>query len=206
MDVLVANSHNVRDRVRRYLGREAEVVYPPVDVGRHAWRGQEGFYLSAARLDPLKRVDVVVAAFAQMPEARLVVASDGPDGPRIRRLASGHANIELLGPVDEGTLARLLGTCIATVYVPRDEDFGMSPVESMAAGKPVIGVDEGGLRETVLPGETGLLLPPEFTVEELRQAVRFLDATTAQDMRAACEERAEAFDAQLFTTRMRALL
>ena len=79
---------------------------------------------------------------------------------RLEALASGATNIVFLGEVAAQSLVDVLGRCVATIYLPRDEDFGMSPVKSMAAGKPVIGVADGGLLETVVDGETGILLPP----------------------------------------------
>lgn len=201
MDRVAANSHTVRRRLQRHLGlAEVTVIHPPVDTGRWRWSEPEGYYLSNARLEPYKRVEWAVRAFMAMPDRQLVVASGGSEMDRLRALASGHRNIRFTGWCGPGELRRLTGSCIATVYLARDEDFGMSPVESMAAGKPVIGVAEGGLRETVRPGETGLLLEPEAAEdpEALCAAVRALDPDRARSMRAACERRARNFDAATF--------
>jgi len=156
MDGIVANSANVQARIKHYLGLESRVVHPPIDTQEFQWLGQEDFYLSPGRLDPLKRVERIVRAFVRMPDKKLVLISGGSEENRLQRLAKGAANIRILGWVGEKRLKELMGKCIATVYIPVDEDFGMSPVESMAAGKPVIGVQEGGLWETV-----GLDLTPE---------------------------------------------
>lgn len=211
MDVVVANSGNVRRRIREHLGHlgrtspgvlDPQVVHPPCDTGRYAWLGQDGYYLSMARLDPLKRVDMIVEAFAAMPDKRLVVVSSGQELIKIQLRARTLGNIEVLGPVKEARLRELLGRCVATIYVPVDEDFGLAPVESMAAGKPVIGVAEGGLLETVLPGETGTLLRPGFGPRELAQAVRDMTPARALSMRAACRDRAKRFDTARFLQRM----
>lgn len=206
MDVIVANSENTRSRIRRYLGLESVVVYPPIDTDRFRWLGQADYYLSTARLSPLKRVDRIIDAFARLPAKRLIVCSGGEDLKRLRRKAAGAPNIEFRGWVSEDELRELVGNAIATLYVPRDEDFGMSPVESMAAGKPVIGVAEGGLLETIVPGKTGILLPPDFTDDQLVEAVEALTPQRALDMRAACEQHAQAFSLSTFLGSMRQVI
>jgi len=152
MDMIVTISETVRDRTIRYLGHDSLVVHPPCETVRFQWMEAGGFYLSTARVDPLKRVALIVNAFKEMPGKRLVVVSGGADLPRVKGIAEGSPNIEVLGWVNDETLCDLMGRCIATIYIPRDEDFGISPVESMAAGKPVIGVQEGALFETVGEG------------------------------------------------------
>lgn len=206
MDLIVTNSQNTRNRIARYLGVESTVVHPPVDTGLFTWAGQGDYYLSTARLTPLKRVDAIVRAFIAMPDRKLVVASGGEQLEALKRLAAGAPNIAFTGWIDDETLRRLIGQAIATIYVPRAEDFGMSAVESMAAGKPVIGVAEGGLLETIIPGRTGILLPPEFTPDHIAAAVRALDPDRALRMREACELRAQSFSLQKFAASMRAMV
>jgi len=206
MHVVVANSKNVQGRIRKYLGHDSVVVYPPCDTDRFEWISEQGYYLSTARLHSLKRVDRIIDAFLTMPDKPLVVVSDGIEAQSLRRRAAGAANISFTGSVDDATMRRLIGEAIATVYVPVDEDFGMSPVESMAAGKPVIGVAEGGLLETVVPGETGIFVNPGCTGADIAEAVRALDAPAAARMRAACEARAELFSRPRFVAGMADIL
>lgn len=205
MDIIIANSENVRSRIRTYLGKDALVVYPPCDTESFTWRGQADFYLSTARLDPLKRVDLIIEAFIRMPDKKLIVTSEGNEYARLKKLAGQRENILFTGLVTEEKLRELTGNAIATIYIPRNEDFGMSPVESMSAGKPVIAVREGGLMETVVHGETGFLLLPELTKEELINAVSALTPTHALQMRRACEERAQLFSKNLFLDKIRDL-
>lgn len=205
MDVTIANSENVRQRLRDYLGIEALVIPPPCDTEAFRWLGQDDFYLSTARHVPLKRVDRLIEAFLQMPDKKLVVVSSGTETPALRRQAAAASNITFLGSVDDATLQDLMGRCIATLYVPVDEDFGISPVESMAAGKPVVGVREGGLLETVIDGETGLLVGAEADPRDIVAAVRDLDRETALGMRRRCEARAAAFGRDRFRARMQAV-
>ncbi len=206
MGTVIVNSENIRTRLKRYLGIDSEVIYPPCETDKYKWLSQEDYYLSTARLDPLKRVDVVVKAFLEMPEKKLIVVSSGTDMPKIKKLAEDADNIQILGWVAEDVLADLMGRCIATLYIPKDEDFGISPLESMAAGKPVIGVREGGLRETVIHKETGLLVKPEPCLDDLVEAVQWLDARKALDMRKQCEQQAMHFDSKEFLVKIRQVL
>ncbi|HLD18184.1 MAG TPA: glycosyltransferase [Patescibacteria group bacterium] len=198
MQTIMTNSKNVHDRLWRFCRRESRVVYPPIHTERFVWEGQEDFYLSYGRLDGLKRVDDIVRAFQKMPDKKLVIASGGEEAERIAELAKGSPNITCLGWVDDATLKRLVGTCIATLYIPVDEDFGMTPVEGMAAGKPCIGVDEGGLPESIIPNETGLLVPKIYRVEDLVEAVQTLTPARTREMRAACEVQAQRFSIERF--------
>lgn len=206
MDTVIANSENVRGRLASFCGVTATVVNPPIDTAGFRWIEGGDYYVSLARLAPYKRVDLVVRAFRAMPDRRLVVASGGPEEGRLRELAAGAPNIAFTGWTTDARMRDLIGRARAAIYVPRDEDFGMSPVEAMAAGKPVIGVAEGGVLETVVDGETGILVPADPTVEALADAVQRLDGARALAMRAACEARAARFATAVFLERMRSLL
>ncbi len=198
MDLIFVNSGNVQHRLRQYIGLDATVVYPPCDVERFRWLGQDDYYLSGARLEPLKRVDVVIEAFKSMPDKKLIVASGGTEEAALKKLADGASNITFSGWSSDQELATLVGRSIAVIYVPVDEDFGMSAVEAMAAGKPVIGVAEGGLRETVVDGQTGKLTPADPGPEDLINAVQAVTPSAALEMRTACEQRARRFSRERF--------
>ncbi len=206
MDTIITNSENVQSRIQKYLGIDSRVIYPPCETEKFNWLGQEDFYLSTARLDPLKRVDIVVKAFLDMPEKKLKVVSGGPDMPKIKKLAQGAENIQVLGWADEKMLVELVGRCVATIYIPRDEDFGMAPIESMAAGKPVIGVAEGGLLETVVDWETGILIKADPSPEDVIKAVQEMTAKRAKDMRRVCEKRALRFRTEVFAEKMNKIM
>ncbi|NCO61022.1 MAG: glycosyl transferase family 1 [Deltaproteobacteria bacterium CG_4_8_14_3_um_filter_51_11] len=206
MDAIIANSENVRRRIQLYWGKDSTVIYPPCDTKRFRWRDHEGYYLSPARLEPLKRVDLIVKAFLKMPDKRLIVVSGGSLFDSLRKTVKGASNIVFTGWVDDSRMEELIGGAIATIYIPMQEDFGMSPVESMAAGKPVVGVSEGGLLETVVHRETGILLPPNPSAEDIIDAVQYLDARKAAEMRDLCEQRAKRFDKEVFLREMGKLL
>lgn len=193
MDVVVVNSAHVRERLLAQTGVRAMVIYPPIDTGVFRYIEQQDYYLSVGRLEPNKRIERIVQAFLGMPEKQLVVASGGSQLSALQGLAAGAANIRFVGWQQELDLARLIGNALAIIYVPMDEDFGMSAVEAMAAGKPVIGVDEGGLRESIVPGQTGILLPADPAPEAIARAVKQLTPAVAASMREACEARAMNF-------------
>ncbi|WP_218668190.1 glycosyltransferase [Vreelandella utahensis] len=201
MDAIVANSSNVRGRLEHYLGLSAQVVHPPCDTDGYQWLADEGFFLSTARLEPFKRVERLIEAFRSLPEHELVVASGGSQEQQLRRLAANCPNIHFTGWLSAEALQSLTGRARATLYVAQDEDFGMSPVESMAAGKPVIGVAEGGLIETVLEGQTGILLS-EPDPKAIAETVRGMTQARAATMRPACEARASHFATGRFVKAM----
>jgi glycosyltransferase involved in cell wall biosynthesis len=145
VDAFLANSANVRQRIRRCYGRVATVVHPPVDIARFGARRQpEDFYLVLGALVPYKRVELAVAACARL-RRRLVVAGDGPELARLRRLAR---DVAFLGRVSDDEATQLLARCRALLF-PGADDFGITPVEAHAAGAPVIARAAGGALETV---------------------------------------------------------
>jgi glycosyltransferase involved in cell wall biosynthesis len=156
-DVFVANSGHVAGRIRRYYGRTAEVVNPPVDVARLLTlpRDPGDHYLVFGRVVPYKRVELAVAACARLGR-HLKVAGDGRAMASVRAAADGHPRIELLGRVDDAERDALMGSARALLF-PGEEDFGIVPVESQAAGLPVIAYRVGGASESVLDGQTGVL-------------------------------------------------
>ncbi|KAA9133365.1 glycosyltransferase family 4 protein [Marinihelvus fidelis] len=212
MDRIAVNSANVGRRLERYLGlANTEIIHPPVDTKSFAWRSGQGYFLSTARLEPYKRIDLLIDAFRGLPRQTLVIASGGSQAPALKRMARDCDNIHFTGWQSRDDLRERIGNCRATLYIPTDEDFGMSPVESMAAGKPVIGVAEGGLLETVVDGATGTLVRPErlstdraTAVAALRAAINEMTADRARAMRAACEVRAERFSVAAFDSAFRA--
>ena len=203
MDVILADSKNVQNRIQKFLGLESTVLYPPCDVDKFNWMGQEDYYLSTARLTSYKRVDIIIQAFIKLPQKRLIITSIGPDEKKLKQLAEGFANIQFTGDINDNELKNLIGNSIATIYIPKDEDFGISPVESMAAGKPVIGSGEGGLLETVIHGETGWLSSPNISVEELVQMLDAANPKLARSMRFSCEKQATGFRTELFINKIK---
>jgi glycosyltransferase involved in cell wall biosynthesis len=206
MDTVLTNSNNVKARLLNYVGIQSQVVYPPIDIDCFTWWSQGDYYLSTARLDPLKRVDKIIEAFKLLPTKKLVIVSGGSEESKLRELAADSPNVQITGWQSDEQLRSWVGNAIATIYLPIAEDFGMSPVESMAAGKPVIGVAEGGLLETIEHGKTGVLLARQFSINDIVEAVSFMNEETALAMRESCEENAKKFSRQKFIDAMKAQL
>lgn len=205
VDKIAVNSVNIKKQVMEVYSRDSTVIYPPVDLSKFRYRETGDFYLSTARLSPDKRVDVIVSAFREMPDKKLVVASGGMELPKIKKMAEGCSNIEVLGWVSEETLADLYSTCTATICASLYEDFGMIAVESMAAGKPVIASgDNSGFSETIIDGKTGLLINP--TKENIKKAVEYLTPEKAASMRKECEKKAEEYSEEKHINKMRELI
>jgi glycosyltransferase involved in cell wall biosynthesis len=199
VDHFVANSKYIARRIRKVYGRHADVVYPPVDVSKFPLgRQKDTFYLTASRLVPYKKIDLIVSAFARMPERRLVVVGDGPEADKIRSKAS--PNVELLGYQPFEVLQDLMQRARAFVFAA-EEDFGIIPVEAQAAGTPVIALGKGGALETVhgLGAEhpTGVFFEQQ-TEEDLIRAVRTFEAHEGEFEPERCRDNALRFSAARF--------
>ncbi len=199
-NVLVAISTAVRERIRRIWGRESELIFPPVDVtGIPPSTRDDGFLFIAARMLAYRRLDVAVDACTQLGR-ELVVVGDGPENARLRRMAG--PKVRFLGRVDRPALVELSGRCHAYL-VPGEEDFGIAPVEAMAAGKPVVAFRAGGALDTVVDGRTGVLYDRGGSAD-LAEAIERMDELTFDP--AAIRQQAEAFDTAVFRAKWRELL
>jgi glycosyltransferase involved in cell wall biosynthesis len=159
-DVYVANSDLVAARIRKYWGisdDQIRVVYPPVDTESYAPRaGTPGKFVTVSRLAGHKRIGTIIEAFTNTPY-ELDIIGTGPDEDRLRELAVGHENITLHGWVSEAEKREHLESAAGFVFIANNEDFGLAPVEAMAAGTPVVGVDDGFTRYQIRHRENGRL-------------------------------------------------
>lgn len=170
VDHFIANSKAVQDRIRKYYRRESTVIHPPVDVERFAPTASLGnYFLIGGRLVAYKRYDLAVQAFNRL-GMPLKIFGVGPEERRLRSMAG--ENIEFLGKVSETDLPRLMSQALAFLH-PQEEDFGITAVEAMAAGRPVIAFAKGGALETVLPGKTGVLFDEQSWEALADAALRF---------------------------------
>jgi glycosyltransferase involved in cell wall biosynthesis len=192
VDRFVAISAHVARRIDKYYRRDADVIFPPVTTARLEKSDSRGdYFLMVGRIIPYKRADIVVDAFNQL-GLPLKIAGTGPDMESMQKISA--SNIEFLGRVSDSQLSELYGGCIALVF-PQEEDFGIVPLEAMAAGKPVIAYRAGGALETVIEGETGVFFDHQ-DVESLKQAVSAFDADRFKPER--CREQALKFDVEIF--------
>lgn len=177
VDVFIANSETVKRRIAKYYRRDSTVIYPPVETEKYSVRdlstqkSEDKYFLAGCRLAPYKRIDIVVEAFCNLGnEYKLKVFGDGVDLKRLQKIAGEAKNIEFLGRVSEDDKVKLFESAQAFIN-PQEEDFGITVVESMAAGRPVIAYRRGGATETVIEGKTGIFFN-EQTADSLMGAVK----------------------------------
>lgn len=198
VDYFIANSKTIKRRIVKYYRRTSEVIYPPVDVSRFAVSEKSGeYFLIGGRLAPYKRVDIAVRAFKELGWP-LKIFGDGVDLERLKEMATRVATIEFLGRVSEEEKAELYKNCKAFIN-PQEEDFGITVVEAMACGRPVIAYKQGGATETVIEGQTGLFFT-EQTVASLVACLRKFneDSFSRKDIR----QHAEQFSTEKFKDQM----
>ncbi|HEX7887228.1 MAG TPA: glycosyltransferase [Phenylobacterium sp.] len=199
-DVWISTSRLVQARIDRFYDKRSIVIPPPVDVGRFSVApGRGDFLLMAMRLVGWKRPEIAVEACTQL-GLPLVVAGDGRDLTELKRIAG--PTVRFVGWADDDRLRELYRDCQAFI-LPSAEDFGIAPIEAMAAGKPVIAYGSGGVLDTVLPGETGLLFRSQ-TAESLAAVLSTFDPCDFDPVR--IRRHAETFDKGIFAARLKSLV
>lgn len=202
VDRYVTNSHYVAGRIHRYYNREATVVYPPVDTDffHPDSAVPEGYALVVSALVPYKRIDLAIAA-CRLAGVPLKVVGEGPERAQLERTASG-GNVRFLGRRTDEEIRELYRHA-AVVLMPGEEDFGIVPVEAQACGRPVVALGRGGALETVVPGDTGVLVD-EPTAEAFAAAIG--EAMARRFDTAAIRRHAEGFSRRRFGDEMEALV
>lgn len=173
VDYFIANSKHVARRIKKYYGKPAEVIYPPVDVDRFAVSPTvDDYYVVVTRFAPYKRVDLVIEAFNRL-GWRLLVIGEGEQEAYLKQMAK--PNVEFLGYVPDDRVAEHLSRCRGSI-IAAEEDFGITTVESIAAGRPVVAYGVGGSTEIITPGVNGVFFK-EPTAESLVEALKECDST-----------------------------
>ncbi|MEM7766759.1 MAG: glycosyltransferase [Pseudomonadota bacterium] len=205
VDTLIANSHYIGQRIRKTYRREAEVIYPPVDIDAFSLgERKDDFYLMASRLVPYKRFDLVVEAFGQMPDKTLVVIGAGSEYDKLRALAGD--NVHMLGFTAHDVLVDHMRRAQAFI-MPAEEDFGIVVAEAQACGTPVISYARGGAPEILKldeqSGPTGLVFQ-EQTTASIIDAVERFEAAKAHFRPSDCWENAQFFRPERFRDQFKA--
>ncbi len=175
VDWFIANSKEVAGRIKKFYRRDSTVIYPPADVSRFQrpdardqkgktgnWSLETGYFLVVSRLVASKNVDLVVKVCSKL-NLPLKVVGTGRELENLKAMVGDKSNIEFLGEVKDDRLVGLYQNCRAAIFAASDEDFGLVPVEAMAAGKPVVALAEGGVKETVIDGKTGVYFDHAMT-------------------------------------------
>lgn len=201
VDTFLANSAFVADRIRKYYRREAEVVWPFVDL--ETFRPPAGdrgdYYLIVSAFVPYKRLDLAIEACRTLGR-KLLIVGNGPEEKKLRQLASGNADVRFLGALSSEELRDVYSGARAMLF-PGEEDFGITPLEAMACGTPVIAYGRGGATETVVDGETGAFFH-EQTAEALAEAIARWEARPASDLAQRCYRRAQLFSRREFEAKI----
>lgn len=202
VDAFATLSHFVADRIRRAYGREAAVVYPPVDTDFFTPIAQRStpnaYYITASRFVPYKRVDLIAKAFQGLPDRELIIVGDGPEAAKIRSAAG--RNVAMVGHVTREELRRLLQGARAFVFAA-EEDFGIAPLEAQACGVPVIAYGRGGATETVRGLDAARPTGVHFAAQSpdaIVAAIREFESAAPRITADACRANAEAFSERRF--------
>lgn len=202
VDRFIAISSFIARRVEKCYRRPAQIVYPPVDTDFFCLPensdgagvgGEDKYYVTASRMVPYKRIDLIAQAFASMPDKKLRIIGDGPDYDKISAIAAQADNIELLGYCSGNTLRQQLRGAEAFIFAA-EEDFGIAPIEAQACGTPVIAYGKGGALDTVV-AESGVFFPHQ-NVQSLVDAVNSFEQQHFS--RQQCRANAERFSEQAF--------
>ncbi len=168
VDYFIANSNHIAQRIKKIYNRESTVIYPPVDVDFFSLEEQkEDYYFTASRLVSYKKTQLIVEAFNELPQLKLIVAGDGPEFEKLQKIAK--SNIEFVGFVDNLSLKNYMQKAKAFVFAA-EEDFGIIPVEAQACGTPVIAFGKGGTLETVVENKTGVFFK-EQNPQKIKEAI-----------------------------------
>ncbi len=199
VDRWIANSHGVRDRIRRYYQAESEVIHPPVDVSRFRSGERGDFWLFVGRLSAYKRADIAVDVFDRV-GMRLIVVGDGRERRTLERRA--RDNVTFAGRVDDETVRDLLSAARGLIF-PSEDDFGIVCVEALASGAPVVALRAGGITDIVRDGIDGVLVG-SADVGAFQDAVLRIERDPRDP--AVLQERARAFDRSVFTAAVRRIV
>lgn len=207
IDVFIANSTVTQQRIKEYYGKPSTVIYPPVEVARFTPKptGKRSGYVIWGRHVPYKRFDLAIQAANKL-GAQLTIAGTGPDTERLKSLAG--PTVKFVGRISDAELVHLAQTSKAFLF-PNEEDFGISAVEALAAGTPIIAYKKGGALDIVQDGETGLFFT-EQTVESLAKAMEKFESIIAKNPKAflpaTLNRKAKRFDKGLFATKMQKIV
>lgn len=195
VDYFIANSENVAKRIRKTYRRDAEVIYPPVNISNFTIGKniRSDYYVTASRMVPYKKMDIIIEAFNKMPDKKLIVLGDGPELKKLKKLSKG--NIQLKGYCNLKELIDYIQRAKAFVFAAK-EDFGIVPVEAMATGTPVIAYNKGGALETVTD-KTGVFFN-EQTPESIIDAINSFETRTPVFSAEKVRENAERFSKENF--------
>jgi glycosyltransferase involved in cell wall biosynthesis len=208
VDFFVSNSDYIAKRIQKCYRREATTIHCGVDITKFSKIAKkEDFYLAISRLVPYKKMDLIVSAFAKMPDKKLVVIGDGPQFKQIKKIANNYSNIKILGYAKQEVVIDYMQRAKVLVFAAQ-EDFGLVPIEAQACGTPVIAYGKGGCLETVIPIDnsdkktinlkpTGIFFK-EQNIDSLKEAIYYFEKNQKKFTATACRKNVERFSKVIF--------
>ena len=204
VDDFIANSENVKQRIKKYYNRDSFVIHPPVEAEKFVLSNKSReYFLMVGRMVPYKKFDLVIKSFKKLKlqnaKPRLLIIGDGPERQYLKRLVSGSRNIHFLGLVSDSKLPQYYARAKAVIF-PQEEDFGIVPLEAMASGTPVIAYRAGGALETIKENETGIFFDKQ-SFDSLIEALEKFETMKFDPM--SVRKHALNWDKSIFQSRIR---
>jgi len=207
---IICNSKNTQNRVKKYLKRKSIVINPPIKTPEYYYKKSKNYWLSVNRLFTHKRVDMQIKAFKKLPDEKLIIVGSYEKAKHFKQYADyiksiKPKNVEILSWVDFNKLTDLYANCKGFITTAQDEDFGMTPVEAMASGKPVIAGNEGGYKETIINNKTGILID-DINENKLIEAIKKINKElkeNPQKYKSSCLKQAKKFDVKFFIEKIK---
>ncbi|MEK6934680.1 MAG: glycosyltransferase [Nanoarchaeota archaeon] len=206
IDNIIGISKNIQKRIKDYLGRDSRVIYPPIETSKYKYKKNKNYWLSVNRLISHKRVDMQVKAFSKLPDEKLIIVGSYERSKHFKKYADHIKkikpnNVEILSWVDEKELIGLYSNCKGFITTSLDEDFGMTPIEAMASGKPIIAPNEGGYRESIIDKENGRLIN-NINVDKLVETIKEVGENSIK-FKNNCIKQAKKFDTKVFIKKIK---
>ncbi len=198
VDHFIANSEITKKRIQKYYRRESEIIHPMIDHKKfYISKETKGYFLAVGRLIPYKKFDLIIETFNQI-GLPLKIVGEGISARELRSKA--NANIEFLGNLDDRSLQKIYSECEALIF-PQIEDFGITPIEAMASGRPVIAFNQGGSQDTIIEGENGIFFKQQ-TAMHLREAIENYQKNKQQFKPETIRQHASRFDHKIFESKL----
>ncbi len=206
VDNLICNSKNTQTRLKKFLNKNAAVIHPPTNTSQFHYEKNGDYWLSVNRLLPPKRVEMQINAFKKMPEEKLIIIGSYEQSRNFLKYTTylkkiKPPNVQIKSWITQKELTELYADCKAFLTTAMDEDFGMTPIEAMASGKPVIAGNEGGYKETIINNKTGVLIE-NINTQKIIEAIKKI-GEKPEKYKKACLQRAKEFDTKKFIKKIK---
>lgn len=203
---IIATSKNVKERIKEYLGKDSKIIYPPIEIKKFKYKQNGDYWLSVNRLINHKRAELQIEAFRKLPNEKLIIVGSYEQSRHFKKYAKyinsiKPNNVEILNWIEDKELINLYSNCKGFIATSKDEDFGLTAVEAMASGKPVIAPNEGGYKEIIINKKTGTLIN-DINPDKLVSAIKEL-GENPEKYKTACIKQAKKFDVKIFIKKIK---